>query len=293
MTATASSRWRGSITRPRRRSDRGGVLRGPLPGARRRTRPSGSLRRERGAGRPTKRERREIDRLRGRDREWRDSMTWAMGPPLQLRFVRSATELDQLPPTTAEVAFVGRSNVGKSSLLNALGGRKALAHVSKTPGRTQLLNVFALGRQRAARRRAGPTLMDCPGYGYAATSKAVRQSWGPMIERYLLGSRRAAHDDGPRRRRGRPDQARPADARLAAVERAAAHRHRHQARQGEVGQAARQAQAGAGRGVRPGAGRRRLGERGEERQHRQVASWSGCGSTSEGRRPIPSCAADS
>ncbi len=81
---------------------------------------------------------------------------------------------------------MGRSNVGKSSLLNALGGRKALAHVSKTPGRTQLLNVFSVGSARKD-GAAGPTLMDCPGYGYAATSKAVRESWGPMIERYLLG----------------------------------------------------------------------------------------------------------
>ena len=109
-----------------------------------------------------------------------------MSPPLQLRFVRSATHLDQLPTASAEVAFVGRSNVGKSSLLNALGGRKALAHVSKTPGRTQLLNIFALGPERGD-DDPGPTLMDCPGYGYAATSKAVRESWGPMIERYLIG----------------------------------------------------------------------------------------------------------
>lgn len=104
-----------------------------------------------------------------------------MSPPLQLRFLQSATELTQLPASGAEVAVVGRSNVGKSSLLNALSGRKAVAHVSKTPGRTQLLNCFAVGESD------GQTVMDCPGYGYAATSKSIRQSWGPMIERYLLG----------------------------------------------------------------------------------------------------------
>ncbi len=102
-----------------------------------------------------------------------------MSAPLDLRFVRSATRLDQLPATEAEVAVVGRSNVGKSSLLNALANRKGLAHVSKTPGRTQLLNCFAVGD-------TGATFVDCPGYGYAQTSKAVRASWQPMIEDYLL-----------------------------------------------------------------------------------------------------------
>jgi len=101
--------------------------------------------------------------------------------PLDLRFVRSATRLDQLPDSDAEVAVVGRSNVGKSSLLNALANRKGLAHVSKTPGRTQLLNCFSLGEDGSA------TVVDCPGYGYAQASKSVRAAWQPMIEGYLLG----------------------------------------------------------------------------------------------------------
>ena len=102
-----------------------------------------------------------------------------MSPPLHLRFVRSATQLDQLPPSSAEVAFVGRSNVGKSSLLNALARRNKLAHVSKTPGRTQLLNLFELPD--------GTTVVDCPGYGYAAVSKSMRANWQQMIEGYLTG----------------------------------------------------------------------------------------------------------
>jgi GTP-binding protein len=101
-----------------------------------------------------------------------------MSAPLEFAFLLSATSVDQLPDTNAEVAFVGRSNVGKSSLLNVVARRKSLANVSKTPGRTQTLNCFAVGRDA--------TVVDCPGYGYASASKATRASWQPMIERYLL-----------------------------------------------------------------------------------------------------------
>jgi GTP-binding protein len=101
-----------------------------------------------------------------------------MSQPLELRFVLSADRLEALPDVRAEVAIVGRSNVGKSSLLNALANRKGLANTSKTPGRTQLLNCFALGDDAA--------VIDCPGYGYASVSKAQRASWGRMIDAYLL-----------------------------------------------------------------------------------------------------------
>ena len=94
-----------------------------------------------------------------------------------MRFVMSADDARHLPDTRAEVAVVGRSNVGKSSLINALGGRSDLARVSKTPGRTRLLNCFELD---------GGTLVDCPGYGYAEVSKAARHAWQKMIDRYLL-----------------------------------------------------------------------------------------------------------
>jgi GTP-binding protein len=101
-----------------------------------------------------------------------------VSPPLDLSFVTSAATVDDLPDSPAEVAVVGRSNVGKSSLLNALGRRKGLAHVSKTPGRTQLLNCYAVD--------GTATMVDCPGYGYASVSKATRASWQGMIEGYLL-----------------------------------------------------------------------------------------------------------
>jgi GTP-binding protein len=98
--------------------------------------------------------------------------------PLPITFVRSATEVHDLPDSPAEVAFVGRSNVGKSSLINALANRRQLARVSNTPGRTQLINVFAIP--------TGGTLVDLPGYGYAAVPGRIKQGWQKMIEGYLL-----------------------------------------------------------------------------------------------------------
>ncbi len=108
-----------------------------------------------------------------------------MRGPLQLRFLTSADRLDRLPPTSAEVAVVGRSNVGKSSLLNALANQTRLAHVSKTPGRTRLLNCFALDEDTGGGGDA--TVVDCPGYGYAKAPQKMRAGWQHMIEGYLLG----------------------------------------------------------------------------------------------------------
>ena len=100
------------------------------------------------------------------------------GRPLQISFVSSATRTHQLPDTDVEVAFVGRSNVGKSSLINALANRKQLARGSNTPGRTQLINLFA--------HDGGGTIVDLPGYGYAKVPGHVRREWPEMIEGYLL-----------------------------------------------------------------------------------------------------------
>ena len=103
-----------------------------------------------------------------------------MSTPLELQFVTSAAQFSQLPQTgVPEIAVVGRSNVGKSSLINALSNRKGLARVSKTPGRTQLINYFSLGESAA--------VVDLPGYGFANAPARVRATWQPMIEGYLLG----------------------------------------------------------------------------------------------------------
>ena len=109
---------------------------------------------------------------------------------LTAEFVTSATEPSQFPEgDLPELAVAGRSNVGKSSLLNALLGKKGLARVSQTPGRTRLLNFFrvTLEGHGTERRDSGIMFVDLPGYGYAKVSKSVRDQWGPMIEGYLRG----------------------------------------------------------------------------------------------------------
>ena len=99
-------------------------------------------------------------------------------------FVKGVTDMDALPTdVTPEVAFAGRSNVGKSSLINALTSRKTLARVSVTPGRTRELNFFTLGHN------AELYLVDMPGYGYAKAPKTAVRGWTRLIGDYLKGRR--------------------------------------------------------------------------------------------------------
>jgi GTP-binding protein len=95
-------------------------------------------------------------------------------------FVKGVVAMPGLPPADRlEVCFAGRSNVGKSSLINALTGRKTLARASNTPGRTQEINYFALGEDRY--------LVDLPGYGYAEAPVAVVAKWQALLKQYLSG----------------------------------------------------------------------------------------------------------
>jgi GTP-binding protein len=98
----------------------------------------------------------------------------------ECRFIFATQRLDDLPPPgLPEVAFAGRSNVGKSSLINALTGRNALARTSSTPGRTKQLNFFDLGGRLC--------LVDMPGYGYAQAAKEVKEDWQELMFTYLRG----------------------------------------------------------------------------------------------------------
>lgn len=99
-------------------------------------------------------------------------------------FVRSCERPEQLPPARLpEIAFAGRSNVGKSSLINSLLERHGLAKVSRTPGKTRCINIFRVTTSDPLVRSF--YAVDLPGYGYAKVAKSVRAQWGPMIERYL------------------------------------------------------------------------------------------------------------
>lgn len=97
----------------------------------------------------------------------------------EAEFIKSASQVNQCPDSKLpEYAFIGRSNVGKSSLINMLTGRKKLAKTSAKPGKTQLINHFLINQQWH--------LVDLPGYGWAKVSKSKRADWGDMIEDYLL-----------------------------------------------------------------------------------------------------------
>jgi GTP-binding protein len=99
-------------------------------------------------------------------------------PYSQATFLKSAALVTQLPADTGyEVAFAGRSNAGKSSALNCLTGIRQLARISKTPGRTQLINLFTLDEQRR--------LVDLPGYGYAKVPMKIKQNWQKNLSHYL------------------------------------------------------------------------------------------------------------
>ncbi|MBN1663883.1 MAG: YihA family ribosome biogenesis GTP-binding protein [Deltaproteobacteria bacterium] len=99
---------------------------------------------------------------------------------LSAKFVKSAAQAAHYPDDNLpEIAFAGKSNVGKSSLINVLVRQKSLARTSNTPGRTQLINFFTVNDRYS--------LVDLPGYGFARVPEAVRKNWRPMVESYLAG----------------------------------------------------------------------------------------------------------
>jgi len=110
----------------------------------------------------------------------------ALGWAHTARFLTTAAQLDQLPATELpEIAFVGRSNAGKSTAINRLAQQKRLAFASRTPGRTQHINLFALGPKAAP----DALFVDLPGYGYAAVERSAKLRWQEVMARYLAERR--------------------------------------------------------------------------------------------------------
>ena len=111
---------------------------------------------------------------------------------IRSKYVASAVRADQYPPTRMiEAAFIGRSNVGKSSLINSLCHRNGLARVSATPGKTQTINFYELEAKRTDEgldERAKFYLVDLPGYGFAKTNRNNKEQWSGFISKYLSGS---------------------------------------------------------------------------------------------------------
>ncbi len=124
-----------------------------------------------------------MDRLPFPEAEAPDDITREAGRKLfagECDFIKGVVAMAGLPPADRlEVCFAGRSNVGKSTLINALTGRKALARASNTPGRTQEINYFALGSERY--------LVDLPGYGYANAPLPIVEKWQKLLKQYLSG----------------------------------------------------------------------------------------------------------
>ena len=108
-------------------------------------------------------------------------------PIISATFVTSSPKHDLCPPATRpEFVFIGRSNVGKSSLINSLTWRKALAKISVKPGKTQLINYFSIESKDDEDKKKERFLVDLPGYGYAKVSQKSRMDWEDMITEYLL-----------------------------------------------------------------------------------------------------------
>lgn len=122
---------------------------------------------------------------------WLTAMTIEQMEIIHAAYIASAVRPDQYPEgEVAEIAFIGRSNVGKSSLINSLSRHRGLARISGTPGKTQTLNFYQLTARFSAEQRQPFFLVDLPGYGYAKTGQSNRRQWSKFIEEYLRQSPR-------------------------------------------------------------------------------------------------------